>query len=73
MESIPELDKHIEDQLKSEEEVSKIKKEEEEESEVDLPLTVRSPKSPTAESEKSAEGPKSATPFGEFLDIMEVF
>jgi hypothetical protein len=72
LESIPELDKLIEDQLKSEEQ-EVFKKEEEEESEVDLPVTARSTKSPTAVSEKSAEGPKSATPFGEFLDIMEIF
>ena len=43
------------------------------ESEIEIVITARSQKSPTTGSEKSTEGPKSGTPFGEFLDIMEVF
>ena len=73
VESIPELDRHLEEHFKSEEEdIEEEKKDEYAESEVEVPIP-RSPKSPTAASDRSAEGPKSTTPFGDFLDIMEIF
>ena len=74
VESIPELDRYLEERLKVDEKVVEDKKQlVYEESEIDIPVAVKSPKSPTMASEKSAEGPRSATPFGDFLDIMEIF
>ena len=73
VESIPELDRHLEEHFKPEEDGSlDDKKEDYAESEVELPIP-RSPISPTAPSERSEEGPKSTTPYGDFLDIMEIF
>ena len=73
VESIPELDRHLEEHFKTDEEGSvEDKKEDYAESEVEL-LIPRSPISPTAPSERSEEGPKSTTPYGDFLDIMEIF
>ena len=72
VESIPELDQHLEEHFKSEEGSVREEKEDYAESEIELPIP-RSPKSPTAASERSVEGPKSTTPFGDFLDIMEIF
>ena len=74
VESIPELDRYLEERLKVDEKVVEDKKQlVYEESEIDIPVATKTPKSPTMASEKSAEGPRSATPFGDFLDIMEIF
>merc|ERR1712165_182731 len=57
VESIPELDKHLEEHFKSEEEdIVEEKEDDYAESEVEVPIP-RSPKSPTAASDRSVEGP----------------
>ena len=73
VESIPELDQHIESHFKTEEKDVEARKEEDEESEIDIPAIAKIAQSQVTESKKPEEGPKSASPFGDFLDIMEIF